>query len=63
MDSCSALVRLYVVGWVNGIMLYTGHIGIGLVQLFTFGGCGIWTLIDLILIAVGSYTDAYGITR
>ena len=58
-----ALLLCVFTSWVGlaGIhRFYTGHIGIGLVQLFTFGGCGIWTLIDLILIAVGSYTDAYG---
>ncbi len=39
---------------------YTGHIAIGVIQLLTLGGCGIWTLIDLILILVGSYRDADG---
>ncbi len=39
---------------------YTGHIGIGLIQLLTFGGCGIWQLIDIILLASGSYKDADG---
>lgn len=39
---------------------YTGHVAIGLVQLFTAGGCGIWVLIDLIMIATNSYTDNYG---
>ena len=28
-----------------------GHVGLGLLKLFTFGGCGVWWLIDLILIA------------
>ena len=39
---------------------YTGHIGIGVAQLLTLGGCGIWTLIDFILIVTGSYKDANG---
>ena len=41
---------------------YTGHIGIGIAQLLTFGGCGIWTLIDVIKIVTGSYTDSNGNT-
>lgn len=39
---------------------YTGHIGIGVVQLLTLGGCGIWTLIDFIMIITGGLKDAQG---
>lgn len=39
---------------------YTGHIVIGIVQLLTAGLCGIWQIIDLILIVTGSYRDADG---
>ena len=39
---------------------YTGHMLIGVLQLVTLGGCGIWTLVDLIMIAMGNYTDANG---
>ncbi len=28
-----------------------GHVGLGILKLLTFGGCGIWWLIDWILIA------------
>ena len=37
---------------------YTGYIGIGILQLLTFGGCGIWTLIDFISISINNYRDA-----
>jgi len=39
---------------------YTRHTTIGVVQLLTLGGCGIWALIDFILIVVGNYKDANG---
>ncbi len=39
---------------------YTGHTAIGVVQLLTLGCCGIWTLIDFILILCGAFKTADG---
>ncbi|WP_225845736.1 TM2 domain-containing protein [Streptomyces sp. HPF1205] len=40
---------------------YTGHTGMALGQLFTCGGCGIWALIDGIMLLAGKdQTDAQG---
>ncbi|MFD5553127.1 TM2 domain-containing protein [Streptomyces sp. NPDC127068] len=40
---------------------YIGHVGLGLAQLFTCGGLGIWALIDGIVILAGSdTTDSQG---
>ena len=39
---------------------YVGKIGTGILQLLTFGGFGIWTLVDFILIACKKFTDANG---
>jgi TM2 domain-containing membrane protein YozV len=38
---------------------YTGRIVSGIFQLLTFGGFGIWTLIDLIMIVSGDFKDKY----
>ncbi len=39
---------------------YVGKIGTGILQLVTFGGLGIWTLIDLVVIVMGNFNDAQG---
>ncbi|MFJ6741264.1 TM2 domain-containing protein [Streptomyces sp. NPDC091279] len=40
---------------------YTGHIGLGLAQLFTCGGCGVWALVDgIIMLTSNQITDSDG---
>lgn len=39
---------------------YAGKIGTGILMILTCGGCGIWTLIDLIMIIMGNFTDKDG---
>ena len=50
--------------WFLGVLgihrFYTGHTTIGVIQLLTLGGCGIWTIIDFITIIIGNYKDADG---
>jgi len=40
---------------------YVGKVGTGIAQLLTFGGLGIWALVDLIIIVCGAFTDDQGI--
>lgn len=39
---------------------YTKQVGIGILQLLTAGGCGIWYIIDVILIVTNTYRDGNG---
>jgi hypothetical protein len=59
-DWLTALLLCFFLGVFGVHRFYTGHIGLGVVQLLTLGGCGIWALIDFIMIIVGSFKDAEG---
>lgn len=39
---------------------YVGRNGSGIAQLLTGGGCGVWAIVDIVMIATGSFTDANG---
>lgn len=39
---------------------YVGKIGTGLLMLLTAGGCGIWWLVDFILVLCGNFRDNEG---
>jgi hypothetical protein len=56
----TALILSFLVGVIGVDRFYTGHVGLGIGKLLTFGGCGIWALIDLILIATRKVTDSDG---
>src|SRR4051794_31333652 len=39
---------------------YLGKVGTGLLKLFTFGGLGVWALVDLIITLAGKQRDKRG---
>lgn len=59
-DFMVALLLSIFVGSIGVDRFYLGYIGLGIVKLITFGGCGVWTVIDIILIAMGKLPDADG---
>jgi len=46
-----ALVMSIVFGQLGVDRFIMGHVGLGILKLITFGGFGIWWIIDVILIA------------
>lgn len=55
-----ALVLSLVLGWAGADRFYLGQFGLGILKLLTFGGFGIWYLIDLVLIGLKRVTDSEG---
>ena len=57
----ATLLLCVLLGGLGVHRFYVGKIGTGILQLITMGGLGIWALIDLIIIAIGKFTDKDGL--
>ena len=60
-DWLTTLLLCIFTGWLGGHSFYVGKTTNGILQLITAGGCGIWTIIDLISIVTDKYTDSNGL--
>ena len=56
----ACLLFLLLLGPLGLHRFYVGKVGTGLLFLLTGGGLMIWWLIDLIILIMGSFTDAGG---
>ncbi len=56
----TALLLSIFVGSLGIDRFYMGYIGLGILKLLTLGGCGVWWLIDVILIASKNLKDVNG---
>ena len=59
-DWMTALLLCLFVGGLGGHRFYTGHTGTAVAMIFTLGGCGIWTIYDLVMIVTEQFEDADG---
>jgi TM2 domain-containing membrane protein YozV len=60
-DYITALLLSVFLGGIGVDRFYLGQTGLGIVKLLTAGGCGVWSLIDIILIAMRKVTDNEGL--
>ena len=60
-DYVVILLISFFLGYLGIDRFMLGQTGLGIAKLLTLGGCGVWSLIDFILIAMRKVTDSEGL--
>jgi len=55
-----ALLLSFFLGGFGVDRFYLGYTGLGIAKLLTLGACGVWSLIDFIMIVMNKMPDANG---
>jgi TM2 domain-containing membrane protein YozV len=57
-----AAILCFFLGGFGAHRFYVGKVGTGVLMLCTLGGLGIWTIVDFIMIVVGTFKDKDGLS-
>ncbi len=56
----ASFLLCWFLGGLGAHRFYTGYTGLGIAQLLTLGGCGIWSLVDFISLSFNKFQAADG---